>query len=395
VSAARIQKPALRRSSGQAFSLDRMLAVLVKEFIQLTRDRVTYAMILAVPVIQMLLFGYAINTDPRHLPTALLVQENSVFARSVTAAIANSSYFDIVAQARSPADLDRLVRTGQAQFAITIPGDFSRRVIRGDRAQILVEADASDPVATGSALSALAQLPSQALRHDLVGAAARRADAPAPAAPFELVVHRRYNPENITAYNIVPGLLGVVLTLTLVMMTAIGVTREQERGTMEHLLATPVQPLEVMVGKLAPFVIVGLIQTALILAVARLLFGVPMAGGWVGLSLGVLLFIIGSLGLGFLISTLTRTQLQAMQLSVFYLLPSILLSGFMFPFRGMPEWAQWIGTILPVTHFLRIVRGALLKGQSFADMGPSLLALAIFVFAVAALALARYRTTLD
>ena len=234
-----------------------MLAVLVKEFIQLTRDRLTYALILAVPCIQMLLFGYAINTDPRHLPTAVLVQENSVFARSVVAAIANSNYFDIVRQVRTPAELDQLVRTGQVQFAITIPGDFTRRVVRGDRAQILVEADATDPTATGSALAALSRLPDEALRHDLVGAAARSAD---PAQPFEVVIHRRYNPENITAYNIVPGLLGIVLTLTLVMMTAVGVTREQERGTMEGLLATPVQPLEVMVGKLAPFVIVGLIQ---------------------------------------------------------------------------------------------------------------------------------------
>lgn len=376
----------------QAFSFERMGAVLIKEFIQLIRDRITYALILAVPVIQMLLFGYAINTDPRHLPTALLVQENSVFARSVVSGIANSSYFDIIHQVRTPAELDDLVRTGQVQFAITIPGDFTRRVVRGDRAQILVEADATDPTATGSALAALSRLPTESLRRDLTGAAARLAN---PEQPFEVVIHRRYNPENITAYNIVPGLLGIVLTLTLVMMTAIGVTREQERGTMESLLATPVQPLEVMVGKLAPFVIVGIIQTALILGVARLLFGVPMGGGWGGLSLGIALFIIGSLGLGFLISTVTRTQLQAMQMSVFYFLPSILLSGFLFPFRGMPEWAQWLGTLIPVTHFLRIVRGALLKGQDFADMGPSLLALAVFVFAVSALALARYRTTLD
>ena len=378
--------------NGQALSFDRMMAVLVKEFIQLTRDRLTYALILAVPVIQMLLFGYAINTDPRHLPTAVLVQENSVFARSVVSAMANSSYFEIVRQARSPAELDRLVRTGEVQFAVTIPGDFTRRVVRGDRAQILVEADATDPTATGAALAALAALPQEALRHDLTGAVAR---APNPAAAFEVVVHRRYNPENITAHNIVPGLLGIVLTLTLVMQTAIGMTRELERGTMESLLATPVQPLEVMIGKLAPFVIVGVIQTALILTVAHFLFGVPLGGGWGGLALGIALFIIGSLGLGFLISTLTRTQLQAMQLSVFYFLPSILLSGFMFPFRGMPEWAQWLGTIIPVTHFLRIVRGALLKGQGFADMGPSLLARGIFVCVVSALALARYRTTLD
>lgn len=375
----------------RGFSLDRMMAVLVKEFIQLRRDRVTYALILVVPVIQMLLFGYAINTDPRHLPTALLVQENSVFARSVVSSLANSDYFDIVRQARSPAELERLVRTGEVQFAITIPGDFTRRVMRHDRAQILVEADATDPTAIGSALSILARLPQESLRHDLVGGAARPASAP----PFEFVVHRRYNPDNITAFNIVPGLLGIVLTLTLVMQTAIGVTREQERGTMESLLATPVQPLEVMIGKLAPFVIVGMIQTALILLMARVLFDVPMAGGWAGLILGVTLFIIGSLGLGFLISTVTRTQLQAMQLSVFYLLPSILLSGFMFPFRGMPDWAQALGTMIPVTHFIRVVRGALLKGQGLADMAPSLIALAVFLCVIAALALARYRTTLD
>ena len=378
--------------ASQTFSAERMTAVLIKEFIQLTRDRITYALILAVPVIQMLLFGYAINTDPRHLPTAVLIQENSVFARSVVAAMANSSYFAIERQARTPAELNALIRSGQVQFAVTIPGDFTRRVVRGDRPQILVEADATDPTATGSALAALAALPQEALRHDLEGAVARSAGPPP---PFDVVIHRRYNPENINAYNVVPGLLGVVLTMTLVMMTAIGMTREQERGTMESLLATPVQPLEVMIGKLAPFVIVGMIQTALILVIARLLFGVPMEGGWAGLILGTALFIIGSLGLGFLISTLTRTQLQAMQLSVFYILPSILLSGFLFPFRGMPVWAQWLGTMIPVTHFLRIVRGALLKGAGFTDLAPSLLALGVFVCTVAALALARYRTTLD
>jgi ABC-2 type transport system permease protein len=377
--------------SGEGFSLDRMMAVLVKEFIQLTRDRVTYAMILAVPVLQILLFGYAINTDPRNLPTAILVQENSAFARSVVSSIANTGYFHITYQARTPAELDRLVRTGEVQFAITIPGDFTRRVVRGDKAQILVEADATDSTAS-SALSALNRLPGEALRHELTGAVARPTNSQQ---PFEMVIHRRYNPENIAAYNIVPGLLGIVLTLTLVMMTAIGVTRELERGTTESLLATPVQPLEVMIGKLAPFVIVGVLQAAVILIVARLLFDVPMEGGWFGLGLGILLFIIGSLGLGFLLSTLARTQLQAMQLAVFYLLPSILLSGFISPFRGMPDWAQALGTMIPVTHFLRIVRGALLKGQDLADMVPSLLALTVFVCVVAALALARYRTTLD
>ena len=374
------------------FSLGRVMAVLIKEFKQLTRDRITYAMMLAIPVVQLTLFGYAINTEPRHLPTALLIQEDSRYARSITAALKNSLYFDFVAQARTPAELDQLLQAGEAQFAVTIPGDFSRRVARGDKAQVLVEADATDPAATGGAVGALAALPDQALAHDLTGALAPRA---APHAPFEVVVHRRYNPEAITAYNIVPGLLGIILSLTLVMMTALSVTRETERGTMETLLATPLQPLEVMVGKLAPYVMVGLVQTTIILLMAATLFHVPMGGGWVGLSAGIALFITGSLALGFLISTVARSQLQAMQMSFFYILPSILLSGFMFPFRGMPAWAQWIGEVIPVTHFLRVVRGSLLKSQDLGDQWRELGALIAFVCVVTALAMARYRRTLD
>lgn len=372
-------------------SVTRILAVMIKEFKQLTRDRLTYAMMLAMPVVQLLLFGYAINSEPRHLPTAVLVQEDTVFARSVTAALANSSYFDIVFQARTPAELDRLVRRGDVQFAVTIPADFTRRVARGDDAQMLVEVDAADPSATGPAVAALAALPTQALANDLKGALSTLV----PAQPFEVVVHRRYNPEGVTAFNIVPGLPGVILSMTLVMMTALSVTREAERGTMESLLATPVEPIEVMVGKLAPYVAVGLVQTVIILVIARLLFDVPMMGGWLGLSIGVSLFIIGSLALGFLMSTIARTQLQAMQMSMFYILPSILLSGFMFPFRGMPAWAQAIGEVVPVTHFLRVVRGALLKGQGLEDMWRELVALAAFVCIVTALAMARYRRTLD
>lgn len=373
------------------FSATRVLAVMIKEFKQLTRDRLTYAMMLALPVLQLLLFGYAINSEPRHLPAALLVQEDTVFARSITSALRNSAYFDLVAQARTPAELDDMIRRGEVQFAVTIPGDFTRRVVRGDQAQMLVEVDATDPSATGAAVAALAALPTQALGADLKGALARPTAEPL----FEVVVHRRYNPEAITAYNIVPGLLGVILSMTLVMMTALSVTREAERGTMESLLATPVEPIEVMVGKLAPYVAVGLIQTAIILVLARLLFDVPMQGGWLGLSLGVGLFIIGSLALGFLMSTVAKTQLQAMQMSVFYILPSILLSGFMFPFRGMPAWAQALGEVVPVTHFLRVVRGALLKGQGLEDMWRELLALVAFVCVVTALAMARYRRTLD
>jgi ABC-2 type transport system permease protein len=376
----------------KGFSPTRVAAVMIKEFKQLTRDRLTYAMMLALPVVQLLLFGYAINTEPRHLPTAVLVQEDSVLARSVVGALQRSAFFDLIAQVRSPGELDAMIRRGDVQFAVTIPGDFTRRVVRGERPQLLVEADATDPSATGGAVAALAALPQQALAADLKGALAPRAQA---VPPFEVVVHRRYNPEAVTAYNIVPGLLGVILSMTLVMMTALSVTRETERGTMESLLATPVEPLEVMVGKLAPYVLIGLVQTALILTIARLLFHVPFQGGWAGLGAGVALFIVGSLALGFLISTAARSQLQAMQMSVFYIMPSILLSGFMFPFKGMPLWAQALGEAIPVTHFLRVVRGALLKGQTFGDMWRELAALTAFVCVVTALAMARYRRTLD
>ena len=373
-------------------SLTRTWAVMAKEFIQVTRDRLTYAMILAMPIIQLLLFGYAINDDPRNLPTIVLDLDQSAFSRSVLGAMESSGYFDIDQVARSQGDLDRALARGEAQFAVLIPADFTRRVVRGDEATLLVEADAADPSATSGALAALQGLPAQALARELTGPLAR---SPAPGAPFEVVVHRRYNPENITAYNIVPGLLGVILSMTLVMMTSLGMARERERGTMESLLATPARPLEVMIGKLAPYVLVGAIQAAVFLVLARLLFQVPMAGGWGALILGLSLFIMGSLALGFLISTVSKTQLQAMQMSFFYILPSVLLSGFMFPFRGMPDWAQWIGTAIPVTHFLRVVRGSLLKGVGVADAWPSLLALTVFVVAVGAVAMARYRTTLD
>jgi ABC-2 type transport system permease protein len=373
-------------------SAERIYAVLVKEFRQLTRDRLTFAVMLLIPIMQLVLFGYAINFQPKRLPTAVLAQEDSRFARAIVAALRNSGYFELTRQVRSPAELDDLVRRGVVQFAVTIPGDFTRRVARGDHAEVLVEADATDPAATGPALAALEALPRQALAHDLEGGLAPRAGA---SPPFEVIVHNRFNPEAVTAYNIVPGLLGVILSLTMVMMTALSVTRETERGTMETLLATPLEPIEVMAGKLAPYVLVGLVQTAVILVTARILFGVPMQGGWIGLGIGVALFIVGSLALGFLISTVARSQLQAMQMSIFYILPSILLSGFAFPFRGMPVWARVLGEAIPVTHFLRLVRGAMLKGQGLGDQWRELLALAAFVCVVTALAMARYRRTLD
>jgi len=375
-------------------SLSRILAVLSKEFTQLVRDRLTYAMIIGIPVIQLLLFGYAINSDPKHLPAAVLVQDQGQFSRSILGALQRSDYFDLRYSARSPAEMDRLIESGSVQFAITIPGDFTRRVVRQEQPQILVEADASDPAATSGAVAALAAIPQYALTNDLKGPLASAAP-PASSKPFDVVVQRRYNPESVTAYNIVPGLVATILTMTLVMMTALAMTREIERGTMETLLSTPVRPLEVMIGKLTPYVMVGIIQATLIITMARILFGVPMAGGWPALLLGLFLFIIGSLSLGFLVSTLARNQLQAMQMTFFYFLPSILLSGFLFPFRGMPLWAQWIGTAVPVTHMLRVVRGSMLKGVGIADALPSLGALTLFVLIVASLAVMQYRTTLD
>lgn len=373
------------------FSWSRVYAILIKEFTQVRRDRASYTVLLAMPIIQLLLFGYAINDDPHHLKTAVLIQDPGPFSRSILAAMENTQYLDIVAEARSPSELDRMMALENASLTVTIPSDFTRRVVRHEHAQILIDADGSDPVAIGGALGALASLPTTALSHDLTGSLA----PPQVGTPFEMVIHRRYNPENITAYNIVPGLLGTILSVTLVMLTSTSLTREHECGTMESLLATSVRPLEVMVGKLAPYVVVGLLQIVIILTFSRLLFDIPMAGGWGALGLGMLLFIFGSLSLGFLISAVSQTQQQANMYATFYFMPSMMLSGFMFPFSGMPAWARAIGTALPVTHFLRVVRGSVLKGYGIDQSWPSLLALGIFLAAISALAISRYRTTLD
>jgi len=374
------------------FSLARTGAVLVKEFIQMLRDRMTFAMMVGVPIMQLLLFGYAINADPRALPTAIVAGDNGTYARSVVRALENSSYFRVVAWARGPAEAERLIARGDVSFVVAIPTDFERRLLRGERPAILVEADASDPVATGNALAALAQLDRTALEHDLTGPLAHLQPG---LAPFEVRVHRRYNPEGVTEFNIVPGLMGTILTMTLAMITAIAVTREIERGTMENLLATPVRPAEVMLGKILPYVLVGLVQVGVILVVATALFDVPVVGSLLVLLPCVLVFIAANLAVGFTFSTLARSQMQAMQMSMFFFLPSMLLSGFMFPFRGMPEWAQWLGSLLPLTHFLRIVRGVLLKGNGWAEVLPQLWPIAAFLTVAAAVAMMRYRRTLD
>jgi len=375
-------------------SLPRIVAVMIKEFTQLRRDRITYAMILVMPLMQLLLFGYAINTDPRHLAAAVVAHDHGRLANAVVASLERTSYVDVRHLPGSEADMDALMRRGEISLALTIPPDFTERVLKRDKAQILAEVDASDPQAAAGVAAAVAALPAESLRHDLQGATALPSAAP----PFEVVVHRLYNPEGITSYNIVPGLLAIILSMTLVMMTAMAVTREVERGTMESLLATPATAFEVMIGKLAPYVVVGIIQTVIVLALARLLFSVPLPqtpAGWFALAVGIVLFITSNLALGYLFSTVVRSQLQAMQVSMFYMMPSLFLSGFMFPFQGLPSWARVIGEIIPITHFLRVIRGSLLKGQVLADMGPELLALGAFLVAVSAITVARSRKTLD
>jgi ABC-2 type transport system permease protein len=370
----------------------RFIAVLMKEFVQMRRDRLTFAMMIGVPIMQLVLFGYAINSDPKALPAAVVSADSSPFSRSLVRALENTGYFKIVATPATVDEADRLLVLGKVQFVLQIPEDFSRRVQRGDRAIVLVEADATDPAATSNALAALQQVGVTGLDHDLTGALApRKAGTP----PFEIRVHRRYNPDGVTQYNIVPGLMGVVLTMTMIMMTSIAMTRERERGTMENLLATPVRPLEVMLGKIVPYILVGYVQVVVILTAARYLFDVPMVGSLTLLSTVLILFIAANLAIGFTFSTLAKSQMQAMQMTMFFFLPSMLLSGFMFPFRGMPQWAQWLGEIFPLTHFLRIVRGILLKGTGLSEIAPSIWPLALILLVVSALALKRYQRTLD
>ena len=374
------------------FSWFRFWAVLTKEFVQMRRDRLTFAMMVGVPLVQLVLFGYAINSDPKHLPTAVLSADNSVFARSLVRSAENTGYFKITRQISSEAEAERMLAVGDVQFVLTIPEDFSRKLQRGERPVLLLEADATDPAATSNALAALVNLNQTALTRDLQGSLQSLQNSPP---PFEVRVHRRYNPEGVTQYNIVPGLMGVVLTMTMVMMTALAVTRERERGTMENLLATPVRPVEVMAGKIVPYIVVGYIQVLLILTAAKVLFGVPMVGSLVLLSLVLIVFIAANLSVGFTFSTIAKNQLQAMQMTFFFFLPSLLLSGFMFPFRGMPVWAQRLGEIFPLTHFLRIVRGILLKGNTIVEIIPNLWPIGLFMLIVAIVALNRYRETLD
>jgi len=379
-------------SAPTSFSFRRLWAMVVKEFIQMKRDRMTFAMILGIPIMQLLLFGYVINTDPRHMPAAILVADDGPHGRTLLEGLKNSTYFDFEHQVQTEEEGRQLLARGQVQFLVNIPPTFTRDLLRGDRPAVLVEADASDPTATSGGLAALSGVMNTAMLADFKGPLARLAPQP-PA--IDMQVHALYNPEAITQYNIVPGLMGVILTMTLVMITGLAITRERERGTMENLLAMPVRPIEVLLGKITPYVLVGYIQIGIIMLASRYLFDVPIQGNLLLLLLASLFFIAANLAMGITFSTIAQNQLQAMQMSMFIFLPSILLSGFMFPFRGMPVWAQVIGEILPITHFLRIARGVMLKGIGFADLGRELWPIALFAFIVLFIGVKRYRQTLD
>jgi ABC-2 type transport system permease protein len=377
----------VRRLPGNGF-WRKTWAMLVKEFIQLKRDRVSFAMIIMIPLVQLLLFGYAINTTPRNLPTAVLMQERSDLSRSILAALENTKYFQVTQLPHSEAEVDQLLASGKVLFAIEIPANFERSVRRGDKPAMLVIADATDPVASGTALGALGEVLQTALSHDR--------DVPnRPEMPFEIRTHARYNPAALTQLNIVPGLVGTILTMTMLIFTALSVTREIERGTMESLLSMPITPFEIMLGKIVPYILVGFVQAALIIGIGITLFGVPVVGSLAVLAALSTLFIATNLSIGYTFSTVAQNQLQAMQMSMMFFLPNILLSGFLFPFAGMPVWAQWIGEALPLTHFLRIVRSIMLKGSSLSDLRYDSIAMFVLMLVAMGIAVTRFRRTLD
>jgi ABC-2 type transport system permease protein len=374
------------------FSLGRWWGIVLKEFLQLRRDRITFAMIVGIPIVQLTLFGYAINTDPRDMPTALIVADASEWSRSLAAAMQTSRYFRVVEGIDDEDAARHALAQGKVQFVVTIPVDFARDIARGEHPSLLVEADATDPLASAMALAAAQGIVESVVAKDLRGPLAALKATPQ---PFAIDVHRLYNPESNTQYNIVPGLMGVILTMTMVMMTGLAITRERERGTMENLLATPARPLEVMSGKIVPYIAIGLLQATIILLAAHWIFAVPLFGSMVALYVTSLLFVAANLTVGITLSSLAQNQLQAVQLTFFYFLPNILLSGFMFPFQGMPRWAQWLGSVLPLTHFNRLVRGILLKGNGLVDLWPDIWPLIVFTAALMTIALVFYRRTLD
>jgi ABC-2 type transport system permease protein len=374
------------------FSWTRLWAIVVKEFNQFKRDHTTFAMILGIPLVQILLFGYAINVNPKNLPIAVLSSDNSIFTRTLISKLETTKYFRVTNTVNTEAEAENLIRTGKVQFVLSIPTDFSRKFIRGEKPAVLLEVDAADPASVGNALGALNALGPALFNVDLTGSLSYLQPSTPPAT---INTHLRYNPNQITQYNVVPGLIGIILTMTLVMVTAMIITRERERGTIETLLTTPARPLEVIVGKSLPYVIVGYLQMALLVIVAKVLFDIPMFGSLFVLVVATLPFILGNLLVGIAFSTIAQTQLQASQMTMFFFLPSLLLSGFAFPFRGMPEWAQWIGQCLPMTHYVNISRGIFLKGNGWIEIWPDLWPILLFMVVATFVGVTRYRQTLD
>jgi len=374
------------------FSLVRFWAIIVKEFIQMRRDRLTFAMMFAVPVMQLLIFGFVINFTPKHLPAGVLLADDGPQVRTLLYGIHNTGYVDFVRNLRTQAEVDEALARGLVQFVVTVPESFTRDLLRGTRPTVLIEADATDPATTGTALGVLGTGLDAALTNDLKGPLAFLAPVPG---PVDFRIHARYNPEGLTQYNIVPGLIGLVLTMTMVMINALAMAREKESGTMETLLSMPTRPMEVLLGKIVPYIFVGYVQVGVILFLARVLFRVPMVGS-LGLLLAVaLVYIAATLAVGVTLSTIAANQRQAMQMATFFFLPNVMLSGFGFPFRGMPGWAQAIGELLPLTHFLRIIRGILLKGNGLAEIAPQLWPIALFGLLAIVVGVNRYRQTLD
>lgn len=373
-------------------SFARVKAILIKEFVQMRRDRMTFAMMVGIPIMQLIMFGFAINSDPRHLPTALIDRDHSNFSRAIISAAENSTFMDIAYRPKTDQDAEQLIREGKVNFIFIIPENFARDLVRGDTPQVLLVADATDPSATSGAANSMNEIVRSGLRRDLSGSLSFVADAPP---SVEVVLHKRYNPAGITQYNIIPGLLGIIIAMTMTMITAVAITREKERGTMENLLAMPVKPLEMMIGKVAPYVIIGYVQTCVVLIAAEFAFDIPIVGSLVVLFAGVTVYIIVNLMIGFLFSSIAQTQMQALQMTFFLLMPQILLSGFMFPFLGMPRWAQYIGEALPATHFIRIMRGVMLKGADGSDLFTSFWPLGLIMLVVGVVSMLRYQKTLD
>jgi ABC-2 type transport system permease protein len=362
--------------------------MLRKEFIQMRRDRLTLAMMVVIPAIQLMLFGYAIRTEVRHLPTVVLDESRSSESRALAEVMQNTGNFDVVARAASRAEVQDLIQRGKARAALVIPPDFMRDLRRGRTAQAQVIVDAADPMASSAAISG-ASLAGAARSSALVQQRVGRAQ------PLEVRVRPWYNPALRSEAYIVPGLIGVLLSLTMILITGMAIVRERERGTLEQLIVTPIDKTSLMLGKILPFVLVGYVQMTVVLVLGKLLFDIPIRGSLPLLYLITFGFIVANLGVGLFFSTLVRTQAQAMQLGFFFLMPNILLSGFMFPRVAMPLVAQWLGLVLPLTYYLDVLRGILLKDVGMAYLWKETLILLGFAFVLVTLSVKRFSKTIE